>query len=274
MFLRGLPHVCAKMRRPLKGQSAAAKELGQCPDFYKISKFAPLPPPTAPKAPPPEPQSPNQLQTKQKNDFTDHSPSKTNSTGIVSHDEVAREEGGDKKETSNTKEEAPKSPLPHQNEKTNVQLHSPSSLSSIEEGELRGMMAATGGMPPSPDTDHNKAAQEFPGSGSHGLDFASVGNSVTSWHDPQEQELTWGNTSATYAAEQAYHDAMGQVTPPRSSNIKNLHGGGGGMSNLQSPLGEESDTSGLSVADLCYLTQQNHILMDQSHKPGPKDGPK
>jgi hypothetical protein len=51
MFLRGLPQVCGKMRRPQKGQGAHAAHnkdssgsLGQAPDFYKISMFAPLPP--------------------------------------------------------------------------------------------------------------------------------------------------------------------------------------------------------------------------------------
>jgi hypothetical protein len=51
MFLRGLPQVCAKMRRPQKGQGAHSQHnkdssgnLGQAPDFYKISMFAPLPP--------------------------------------------------------------------------------------------------------------------------------------------------------------------------------------------------------------------------------------
>jgi len=133
---------------------------------------------------------------------------------------------------------------------------------------LRGMIAANGGMPSTP--EHNKAP-DFAAS-NPGLDYASAGNSITSWHDPQEHELTWGNTNGPFP-DDAYHQslvAMGQVTPPRSTTIKNF-GGSMPMSSLQSPHGEESDTSGLSVADLCYLTQQNQILMDQSHKRS--DGP-
>lgn len=42
MFLRGLPDVCTKMKRPGKG-SATSKVIGECPNFYKISLYAPLP---------------------------------------------------------------------------------------------------------------------------------------------------------------------------------------------------------------------------------------
>jgi hypothetical protein len=52
MFLRGLPNLCAKMKRPPKVKSADAAarnsfgaDLGT-PDFYRISKIAPLPPAT------------------------------------------------------------------------------------------------------------------------------------------------------------------------------------------------------------------------------------
>ena len=47
MFLRGLPSVCAKMRRPKKGQLTTIKDHGESPDFYKISQFSPLPGPEA-----------------------------------------------------------------------------------------------------------------------------------------------------------------------------------------------------------------------------------
>jgi hypothetical protein len=95
----------------------------------------------------------------------------------------------------------------------------------------------------------------------------SAGNSVTSWQDSREQQLLWGNTIGSFP-DDVYHQSLaatGQITPPRSTAVKNL-GNNMPTSSLQSPHGEESDTSGLSVADLCYLTQQNQIFMEQSHK--------
>jgi hypothetical protein len=52
MFLRGLPNLCAKMKRPPKVKSAAAAARNSSgadsgiPDFNRISKIAPLPPAT------------------------------------------------------------------------------------------------------------------------------------------------------------------------------------------------------------------------------------
>jgi hypothetical protein len=53
MFLRGLPSLCLKMKRPPKGKSAApaaarnaAGAERSTPDFYRISRIAPLPPST------------------------------------------------------------------------------------------------------------------------------------------------------------------------------------------------------------------------------------
>jgi hypothetical protein len=52
MFLRGIPSLCFKMKRPPKVKSAAAAARNASgagsgiPDFYRISKIAPLPPAT------------------------------------------------------------------------------------------------------------------------------------------------------------------------------------------------------------------------------------
>ena len=57
MFLRGLPNLCSKMKRPPKVKSAAAAARNSAgattgtPDFYRISRIAPLPPAIVPSLP-------------------------------------------------------------------------------------------------------------------------------------------------------------------------------------------------------------------------------
>ena len=109
MFLRGLPQVCAKMRRPTKGEAGGNKDLGQHPDFYKISIFAPLPGESSGQDSlyiPPQKKVTTREQDKQLALTSEESP------GIVSRDEhsgkienVGEKESGDSDDRAETPEQ-------------------------------------------------------------------------------------------------------------------------------------------------------------------------
>jgi len=319
MFLRGLPKVSAKMRRPQKGDqlSSLNKDLGQHPDFYKISLFAPLP----------------ELDDDDDDDAVSDSDNKPKSNKKES-------EGSDKPEAQDVGE-APLTPhktvtkpptAKHSPDATEI-TNSPDSSKGAPATPTKGnggsrddddgvctspgntavsKMFHSPGQPIPPVTTsehrhHFNQLQLTPPSfaGAHELvDMsASPGNaSLHSWNEPRDQDLSmWaasiGNTpihnTQIYPSPATRRDIlMGggfgspqhgnitnfyQVTPPSQQRPAPPRGIAGRnmpplphhrqQQNHQDEQGNNhNDSSGLSVADLCYLTQQNRILLQNQGK--------
>jgi hypothetical protein len=223
MFLRGLPDVCSKMRRPLKG-SVLGSDFGECPDFYKISMFAPLPDPDAydededqlkPSASR-RPQSRNSLsETRPTNSFI--SPMVRGGLSSLN---------------------APGSPV-------RAQVSFPSTSSSPQRSADE----------PFPFTPLSLSRE-------HSLGDFGISSG-------QESVSSWGNDNISTGTVFDITDSfrVGQVTPP------GVHPGSSFFATPStresSSAGRTQEARGLSVADLCYLTQQNKFLLNQvkNHHP-------
>lgn len=287
MFLRGLPQVCAKMRRPAKGDAGASKDLGQHPDFYKISMFAPLPGegggqptnnifPDLPTTTPPHPP---------KSGF-----GLAKSPGVVSRDDRDRKIPADDQSNGKirvTEGGADESTGEDLDEKALVD----DSISTID--EIGVDQFTTSAPPESPprlpaierslsDAFGNRTPHDYAdGQATYGGGIpSSSGASISSWNDHQDQDLMWGGMSATssvgsptgthWSTSESFTNTnfFGQVTPP--GRMRPMPNAGGLLQrpNERMQLPYEHSTpfsSGLSVADLCYLTQQNRILLSQAH---------
>jgi hypothetical protein len=266
MFLRGLPQVAAKMRRPLKGQIDPSKELGQCPDFHKISMLAPLPLENA--------------ASMAKRDLKD-------GTGRSSEK---------KADVKNRKDSGPYDSVETNEPPTTedcadfVDGKSLDDTVSVASGvaSIKGYMVQSSDVPVDTpkrgaDTVKNGAPAEYGVFGSS----ASVG----SWHDRHEQDFAWGAMSASSSSagsphahsaplfapdgyrmqqQQGMHisNTYSQVTPP--THVRNTPSNRASFPRNPSLTNilyqEETDKSGLSLADLAYLTNQNRILLSQAHK--------
>jgi len=110
----------------------------------------------------------------------------------------------------------------------------------------------------------------------------SPGASIHSWNSPhptQHELMAWPNTNTPPSRDGMsvhpspigsgsgyYSNHFFQVTPPgmqrNSPHRATQHQRQRGMHAPQ----DEADTSGLSAADLCYLTQQNRILLQSQGK--------
>lgn len=275
MFLRGLPHVCNKMRRPVRGETGLSRDLGQHPDFYKISMFAPLPPvmkqddheceSTAESSPAPT-----------KVDFE-------RSPGVVSRDESASVKNRRSLSIDEVDDDKPLDA----NEK--VDCTSDSDEHANDSGAL--ITSASLDSPPgSPIMDRsvsrNPSTAFFDHYGT--LERTSSGHSLSSWNDQQEQDMMWSSGqslgSPTAGGHEKWHqteaypvvsntNGFGHVTPPggplrTGSSASHLLPR---RDQLRLPFDnadvydESIDDSGLSAADLCYLTQQNRILLTHSN---------
>lgn len=234
MFLRGLADVCVKMVRPLKG-SFTANDFGECPDFYKISMLAPLPDPDGPSD---------------------------------SEDDDERRQG--KKPRAKTKR-----PQSWNSDQANI-------LSTREMGQIssraspvnRSDSASFGMAVRSPDRAHaslsSTVASPSPSSDSNILlPFTplsrelSLGDFGTSSGQETLSLSSWGSNKHDMLMFDSFENsrAGGQVTPPGSSFFPKP------PAVVSSSAGRsQHDSRGLSVADLCYLTQQNRILLDQVKK--------
>jgi HSF-type DNA-binding len=281
MFLRGLPHVCNKMRRPVKGESGLSRDLGQHPDFYKISMFAPLPEVNA------KPPGDNAAEFDTEVESTPMTSKKETITiekspGVVSSD-GATTQGDDLTPLSSPKG-------------ANQQDISPEKIefsSAMEDPSADGGILITGASlespPNSPQTDRS-ISRNTPNAYFDSADFHRTpsGNSLSSWNDHNEVDIMWSGASVGspssgnghwHQTEQfsgLFNNGFGQVTPPggpphlasaalryraRPDHIRvpfddmgMVHEGG-------------VDDSTLSAADLCYLTQQNRILLSHSKVP-------
>lgn len=257
MFLRGLPEVCGRMRRPHKGQNVASKGIAACPDFYKISKSAPLP----------HVSSSSQREPASK--------AKAGRAGVVSSDtegSAVAVPGSPKKDGSKSAKQGPGAAgVPQTPSPTGMRstFLSPSSASSKSPSGAGGEYFASGSNSPGSGSRQGQSGLSpvFPG----GRDFVdlptSSGNSVSSWsNEHPDSEFMWMATSFN----QPPPGAFGQVTPPSARPIKTRSSEG--MSHSASSSSSslmDFDTSGLSAADLCYLTRQNRILLSQTNGPEP-----
>jgi hypothetical protein len=284
------------MRRPQKGETGTAKELGQHPDFYKISLFAPLPGESCgQQVLPLPPQMMNRSQQQTKKPAIDSK----DSPGMVSCDDHDGKNGAMDSNNEAKGESADltvESLQQNQDEKTN----SDAFVSSADEVEVAVSQFMVAGNPLDspprlPDSERSMSdvhSARTPYSYTAGHEFgympASSGASVSSWNDQHEHDLMLGGMSATSSIgsptcaqgspnesfRSLANNCFGQVTPPgRMRPITNRGSHHQRPQELMrlpyahaSQLEEEADTSGLSVADLCYLTQQNRILLSQAHR--------
>lgn len=258
------------MRRPQKGCTFSTKDLGQCPDFYKISMLAPLPvieDASSPKA-----------------KVDGANPSEGNST------DPDVKEGHVDSETGTTNSRFPpitNTPRSHGAESTGQSgaevNEQPSQLMSIgNSNEIRNQFLSR---PP-------QSQDDFPSILDVGDCVRSGSSSVASWNDENDDDA-WGNTppfmTMNTLADHRY--GVGQVTPPtvrgppgRLPMQRNMAMMRGDFDmRAMNALPQENafmnpgadinsydeEENGLSAADLCYLAQQNKILLDQAqNRPG------
>ena len=268
MFLRGLPHVCNKMRRPVRGESGISRDLGQHPDFYKISMFAPLPP--VMKQDDPECESTVESNpASAKVDFE-------RSPGVVSRDDSASVKNRLALGADVADDEKPLDVAGKDDCTADKDDH------ANDDGAL--ITSASLDSPPgSPSTDRsisrNPSTAFFDNYGT--LERTSSGHSLSSWNDQNDQDMMWGS-GHSLGSPNKWHQTesfpvsnhgFGHVTPPGGpvrSGTAALHLVPR-RDQLRLPFdgadmySEGIDDSGLSAADLCYLTQQNRILLTHSN---------
>lgn len=268
MFLRGLPQVCAKMRRPQKGQGVSQQnkdQLGQAPDFYKISLFAPLPPleeeeavrTATPKTPERHESasavsSPGASTRGPTISTQKEQPNKISSTDSCKDDE---DDDADEDESANKPKVTPSRPAPQ----TPMQA-SPVTYTAMNPSPQYGATLSP--------TDMGREFVELPN---------SAGNSVTSWtNSPSEEDLMFGNLSNAFAPYNDHphhhqyfnHPGMrGGRHPSPLPSFPQSDSGHSGRPILH-PRGFDASSDhpdGLSDADLSYLTFQNRILLSQAN---------
>ena len=279
MFLRGLPHVCNKMRRPMRGESGLSRDLGQHPDFYKISMFAPLPPVV-------------KQYDQECESTTESSPASTKvdferSPGVVSHEDAASVSNRFASGSEVVDDEKPLDLDGKVNCTSDNDDHADDSGALITSASLDSP-------PGSPTTDRsisrNPSTSFFDNYGN--LERTPSGHSLCSWNDQQDQDMVWSSGqilgSPPSGGYEKWHQTgnfpivsnNGNVTPlgapirpgtaalhliPRRDQLRLPF-------NSADMYDEGIDDSGLSAADLCYLTQQNQILL--THSNGRQDATK
>jgi hypothetical protein len=295
---RGLPQVCVKMRRPQKGDIGTSRDIGQHPDFYKISMFAPLPEEPGlsctamkkvqgiPIQQPTDQQSPNQSSISFSSDI------KTVPALDVKSRRDSVDAAGEPGQNDQKHDEKPArvddaaSTVGDVSDEVARFNDSSASLSSPPRSALleTSMNDSFGIRTP---VDYADGPDSF-----GNLRRAPSGTSLSSWNDHDDPDLMWSggmSTTSSVASPSMSHadNCMGsfasqcfsQVTPPgRLRMVPNSSRGNGGYMHhprqqdmMRAPYGlnsfeDSADSSGLSVADLCYLTQQNRILLSQAHR--------
>jgi hypothetical protein len=231
MFLRGLPDVCAKMKRPEKG-CLPANDFGECPDFYKISMLAPLPDPDGPS----DSEEDEEQYEEKKPRAKAKRPESSNSDGAEESRPQSRNSTGQTM-----------SPEPR----------SDSASSGMAVGSPDRAHASLSSAVASPSSDTNILLPFTPLSREHS--FGDFGTS-----SGQESLSSWGSSRhdmLMFDPFDNFRAGQGQVTPPGSSFFATP------PTIASSSAGRaQHEARGLSVADLCYLTQQNRILLDQVSK--------
>jgi hypothetical protein len=224
MFLRGLPDVCTKMIRPGKG-GLTANDFGECPDFYKISMFAPLP-------------DPDGLSDSEQDEDDERSQGKKQKAKTRRHQAKA-------------KMKRPQS--------RNSDISMPTSMTksdiAFSVGSPDRVHASLSSDVTSPSSDSNVLLPFTPLSREHSLGDFGVSSG-------QESLSSWGSNRHDMLLSDTFDNFQGsQVTPPGSSFYP------APPTIVSSSTGRsQQEAGGLSVADLCYLTQQNRILLNQVKK--------
>jgi hypothetical protein len=215
MFLRGLPDVCAKMIRPGKG-GLTANDFGECPDFYKISMFAPLPDPDG--------------------------------LSDSEQDEDDKRSQGKKPKAKTKRPQSRNSDISIPPSVTKSDI----ALPGITVGSPDRAHASLSSDVASPSSDNNVLLPFTPLSRELSLGDFGVSSG-------QESLSSWGSNKHDMLMFDTFDNYRGsQVTPPGSSSFP------APPTIVSSSTGRsEQEARGLSVADLCYLTQQNRILLDQ-----------
>jgi hypothetical protein len=295
MFLRGLPKVAAKMRRPQKGDIVAMssnKELGQHPDFYKISLFAPLP----------EIESERQGTKEDKNNSMLACEDATENKSVQVNDQRS----GDNEDASpeHSPATASRTAMTNSPKMSILSSDAPASPASSKDsnmtygsvkGDSTGPTSVAHSLFHSPDRplihtvrmseEHLQSDMSSPGlAGARELVEMSADSpgSIHSWNEPRDQDLSaWAGTPsfgsysspATTTRQQVLISGFNtpsnyyEVTPPSQLASPYRDGGGCNMPPVrpyQRPYsGDGNDDSGLSAADLCYLTEQNRLLQAQ-----------
>lgn len=290
MFLRGLPQICAGMRRPQKGKTpiTPAKDLGQAPDFYKISMFAPLPQvdddrKRTPRSPGRAVAQPQQQQQEPKSAMEQRGPGEAPDTpkdAAASTSKVTPEREGQRDSSEGDKKAQAEHNSPKPTEAVSSMLPSASPLSAS----------------PNPHSDQFGPTLSPSDIGGSFVDVPnSAGNSISSWTDQPDNDILWGSSIlnsghgfSPQASPGGFHfptssrggfphqhpqhtssSAFGQVTPPENGRpLIPPRGRAGDMMRsvppMPPPVPNGVDGSGLSPADLSYLTHQNRILLDQA----------
>lgn len=246
-FLRGLPDICAKMRRPTKG-ALQGESYGEAPDFYKISMFAPLPDPdddlTIDVLAQRSPKSPNRrmrsLSINSSHGSQGSSPIRHSADAYYSPERHAL---------------AIASP-------SQSPLDTPSLLSTLVTSYSQSspaqplhampMLGPRADQRHSPRSDEPLSLYATPFSRTSPSSFGDFCNPGSG----QQSLSSWADQPDPFDPIDAFRQ-HGQVTPPGSAYP---------IAASDAPL---RDNGGLSAADLCYLTQQNRFLLGQvkSHSP-------
>lgn len=277
MFLRGLPQVCAKMRRPQKSAATGNRDAGPQPDFYKISKFAPLPVECDGQLGPRGVVScASQVMM---NDAADIEDERGNGENIASKPIEQNQDGQencsiDKKQDGKKKSEVSGS---------STEMVDASKTESFPPGSPLRLHITECSVADSLEV-------RTPVAFSDGQDIMNLlsSRSVKSWNEQDDGDSIWGGLSGSNSPRSPSYDqgsfnegvrglasnCFGQVTPTgRICFVSSRGGFGRQRSPLRSPYavpdtfpGEESDASCLSEADLRYLTEQNHYLLSEAQR--------
>jgi hypothetical protein len=244
MFLRGLPDICAKMRRPPKG--GTVNEIGESPDFYRLSIFAPLPDLDDEEDAPPKRKS--KSRTPSGKSLSRSSSSSSNaffgSPGNINVEVPVGTSPQDALSLLSTTGAASASA-------TSSSLLSPPRASLLDTQLYPQILDESLALSP---TSLSRASSFGDLSLPQGIPYSLSTCSLGLGETGQQSPSSWGDQNDLMSNVFDPIDAFrpgGQVTPPGSSGFF--------------PWADMSfhDTGGLSVADLCYLTQQNRYLLDQ-----------
>lgn len=286
------------MRRPQKGKTpiTPTKDLGQAPDFYKISMFAPLPQiddadrKTIASRAPGTPERPPQDCVKTPTDEQDIDCAKAPDTPkgtAAGLNKVSPDREGDKTSLMKTEDGTTAS--------SNSAVESSPKPTETLSGEMLPSASPLSASP-NPQTDQFGPALSPSDIGGTFVDVPnSAGNSISSWNDQPDHDILWSSGSllntnhhhggySPHGSPGGFHHfprhlqhppqhpynpppqtPFGQVTPPEGGRPLVPRRTGEMMRNVPPMPPPLPDGSGLSPADLNYLTHQNRILLDQAH---------
>jgi hypothetical protein len=227
-----------------------AKDLGENPDFYKISMIAPLP---YPRGSPP--------------------------LAAISREIVVVTNASDRSNPTLPRTDSSSSMSSIGDAQPAAKRQRPSA-SSDKPSHLRSDSPLT----PTPDIEKSPSFDHLIFERDTEIGGGGAGHSHGSWN-PESDDSLWGHNRYDGG-----YRTSGQVTPPSSTPPTGVHtssmegkfmpGNFGHTISMHPGQGEldmglhetfnAQDTVGLTLADLCYLTQQNNILLEQAQHQQPE----